>query len=78
MANKSSEERMARVTIRSGRESETIEAWRYYSIVNILRQFGANRKEANEAANWARKAEPGESREVWPNIAMEVASDGTA
>lgn len=65
------------VTIRCGKKTETIEVWRFYSIVNVLRQNGATREEAGIAATWARKAKPGDTRELWPDITMEVYDGGT-
>lgn len=78
MANKQKEiEPENVVTVRHGRQTLDSEVWRYYTVVNILRQFGATREEANEAADWARKAKPGDTRQLWPSITMEV-HDGRA
>ena len=68
------EERMVLVTIRPPKGEEvTIESWRYYSILNALRQNRATLSESNDTAKWcARKAKPGEKRKLWPEIEVEV------
>ena len=63
------------VTIRKGKNSETLESWRYYSIINVLGWYDVARPEAYDAAKWAQKAKPGDKREVWPEVTMEV-TDG--
>ncbi len=52
------------IQIQSGKTRECVKTWQYYSIVNITRQCGMNRVEAEAIANWALKAETGET---WPS-----------
>ena len=52
------------------------EAWRYNSIVETLREYGAKREEAYKTTLWiCRHAKPGDKKEIWPNIEIEVTVD---
>lgn len=65
-------ERKIYVVIRSGRKKETHESWKYYSILDTLRWFGADRFAAHEAAKWCIRAEPGLTKVVQPDISLEI------
>lgn len=65
-------ERKIYVVIRSGRKKETHESWKYYSILDTLRWFGADRFAAHEAAKWSSRAEPGLTKVVQPDISLEI------
>lgn len=66
MKKKEQESRKAErfIQIQSGRTMECVKTWQYYSIINITRQCGMNRAEAEAVAEWALKAEAGET---WPS-----------
>lgn len=68
-------ERRVLVTIRSGgtKKPATFETWRYWEIVGELVWRSANRLDAYDAARWCgRFAKPGDRRELFPDITMEV------
>ncbi len=60
------------VIIRKGRKTEKVETYRYFSIVDILRTFGASRQDAYDAAKWAMRATEGLTRTIHPEIAPEI------
>ena len=66
------------VVISTGKKIDRIESWKHYTIINELRCFGAMREDAVKAAEWARKAKPGESHAIvcappnQPVIALEI------
>lgn len=60
------------VIIRKGRKTEKVETYRYFSIVDILRTFGASRQDAYDAAKWAGRGTETMKRTVAPEITMEI------
>lgn len=58
--------------IRQGRKKESIETYKYFSIVDALRTFGASRQDAYDAAKWAMRATEELSKTVDPEITMEI------
>ena len=60
------------VIIRKGRKKEIVGSYMYYSIVDILRTFGADRQDAYDAAKWAGRATDGVEKTIAPNITMEI------
>ena len=67
-------ERMVLVTIRPP-EGEPIqyETWQYHSILNKLREEHATMNESYDTTKWiCRKAKPGDKKEIWPGITVEV------
>lgn len=60
------------VIIRKGRKTEKVETYRYFSIVDILRTFGASRQDAYDAAKWAGRGTDGMEKTVEPDIIMEI------
>ena len=72
------QERKVYVTIRSPgyKKSVVFETWRYWEIVGELIFRSADRLEAYEAARWCgRFARPGDRRELFPDITMEVTGE---
>ena len=45
-------EELNAVIQKSGKRPIKIEAWRYYSIVDVLRCYGIDRQEAHDLAKW--------------------------
>lgn len=71
-------ERKVYVTISSTamRKPVKFESWKYWEIVGELMFRSADRSEAYDAARWcARFAKPGDRKELFPDIYLEV-SDG--
>ena len=68
-------ERKTYVIIRSGaHKAVKFETKQYYGIVLELTLRSADRDEARSAARWCfHHAKPGDRRELWPDITMEVA-----
>ena len=65
-------ERIAVIRSPKGKE-ERIEAWRFHSIVNVLRQNGSTRPEAESIAEWAaRSAKPGTQVTTWTGYTVEI------
>ena len=60
------------VIIRQGRKMEIVESYRYFSIIDILRTFGAARQDAYDAAKWAGRATDEQVKTVEPDIIMEI------
>lgn len=59
------------VVIRTaGKKPVKVKAWKYFSIINEMAWLGAKRSTAEEAAQWARKAKPGEK--YYPGDAFEL------
>jgi hypothetical protein len=59
--------------VRYAKVRDRIETSRYHSILDALRMHGAQRIEAEDAAKWVyRKAETGETREIWPGIEIVI------
>lgn len=50
--------------IRKEKREESCEAWKYYSVVNILRDMKAERQAAYDAAKWAGRAGDGDEKAV--------------
>ena len=50
--------------IRKGKREESVPAWKYYSIVDLLRDMGCARMLAYDTAKWAGRAADGESRDL--------------
>lgn len=65
-------ERKVLVTIRSGRKKVTLETWKFWEIVGELQWMRADHTTAYDTAKWLQKAQPGEKREIHPDITMEV------
>lgn len=74
-AKKTEPEPRLHVTIRQGRKKEIVGSYMYYSIVDILRTFGADRQDAYDAAKWAGRATNGMGKTIAPNITMEINYD---
>ena len=50
--------------IRKGKREENVLAWKYYSIVDLLRDMGCARMLAYDTAKWAGRAADGESKDL--------------
>lgn len=50
--------------IRCGKRTESVESWKYYSIVDILRDMKAARLLAYDTAKWATRAKDGEEKQI--------------
>lgn len=74
-AKKTEPEPRLHVTIRQGRKKEIVGSYMYFSIIDILRTFGADRQDAYDAAKWAGRATDGMEKTVVPNITMEIEYD---
>lgn len=57
--------------IQHGKTRQIIAAWRYYSIVDILRELGVNHLDAHETAKWAGRSPAGVKKTIG-EIKMEV------
>lgn len=70
-------ERKNYVTIRSGMgKPMKFETKQYYGIALELTLRSADRDEARRAARWCfNYAKPGDRRELWPDITMEVTEE---
>lgn len=69
------QERKVYVTIRSTTQRKAVkfEIWRYWEIVGELIFRSADRLDAYDAARWcARFAKPGDRKELFPDISLEV------
>lgn len=50
--------------ITQGKRRESLKAWQYYSIIDILRDMKAERQAAYDAARWAGRARDGDEKAV--------------
>lgn len=69
-------ERKIFVTISDSTEQQSVrfETWKYWEILGELIFRSADRTDACDAAKWcARTAKPGDRRELFPDITLEVA-----
>lgn len=63
------------VTIQNfGKKTEKLETYKYWEIVGELIWRGAERMEAYEAGKWCRRAEPGQEKDVKPDILLKIRS----
>lgn len=74
MKQQPKEEPRRSVILRSanGRRKANLEFWKYWEIVCALREMGLERKEAYDAAEWARMMKPGQKQLLPLGITMEV------
>ena len=59
------------LAIKRGRDVHHIQAWRYYSIIDLLRDMGVERLDAEDAAKWAGRVPVGIVRQIG-EIKLEV------
>lgn len=72
--NRKDPEPIRYAVIRSKRQRETTtqETWRYWEIVGTLQWMGAARQTAYDAAKWIIKAKAGDTKEIEPEINIEI------
>ena len=59
--------------IKSGKKVPAeLETWRYWEIVGALQWMGAARQTAYDAAKWIIKAKAGDTKEIEPEISIEI------
>lgn len=71
--NRKDPEPIRYAVIRSGKKVPAkLETWRYWEIVGALQWMGAARQTAYDAAKWIIKAKAGDTKEIEPEINIEI------